>query len=84
MAQRARQFYRRAGETLPAVDRRNMIAAELMGAVYWRLLGKLEKRRFNVFDSEPCRVSRPEKLLLILRTWYRVVSGSASPNYGIP
>ena len=84
VAQRARQFYRRAGKTLPAVDRRNMIAAELMGAVYWCLLGQLEERRFNVFGPEPCRVSRPHKLLLILRTWYRVVSGSPAPNYGTP
>ena len=84
VAQRAWQFYRRAGETLPAVDRRSMIAAELMGAVYWRLLGKLENQRFNVFGPEPIRLCRSEKLLLILRTWYRVVSGSPSPNYGTP
>jgi phytoene synthase len=84
VVQRARQFYRRAGETLPAADRRSMIAAELMGAVYWRLLGKLENQRFNVFGPEPIRLCRSEKLLLILRTWYRVVSGSPSPNYGTP
>ena len=51
-AQRARDFYRQARETLPVVDRRSMIAAELMGSVYWRLLRKVEARRFNVFRPQ--------------------------------
>ena len=43
VAGRARDFYRLARETLPAEDRRAMVAAELMGSVYWRLLRKLER-----------------------------------------
>jgi len=82
VAARARQFYRSARETLPAEDRRSMVAAELMGSVYWRLLRKLEGRQFNVFDPEPTRLNRGQKLLLILRTWYRFVSGAVAPNYG--
>src|SRR5205814_222403 len=49
VAQRARHFYRLARETLPAEDRRSMVAAELMGSVYWRLLCKLERQGFDVF-----------------------------------
>jgi phytoene synthase len=82
-AQRARGFYRQAHETLPRVDRRSMIAAELMGSVYWRLLRKLEARRFNVFGPKPTRLSKAAKLLLILRTWCRLASGAMSPNYGV-
>src|SRR6266853_495047 len=35
VAQRAQHFYRLANQTLPAADRRSMVAAELMGSVYW-------------------------------------------------
>jgi phytoene synthase len=83
MAQRARDFYLAAREALPAVDRRSMAPAELMGSVYWRLLEKLERRRFNVFDSAPTRLSKGQKLFLIFRTWYRVWTGALVSNYGV-
>ncbi len=82
VADRAREFYRKARETLPDQDRRSMGAAELMGSVYWRLLQKLEAQQFNVFDPTPTRVSKPQKLFLILRTWYRLTTGALVPNYG--
>jgi phytoene synthase len=82
VAARAKTFYALARQTLPPPDRRSMIAAELMGSVYWRLLGELERRRYDVFDAQPARLSRAEKILLILRTWFRLASGAASPNYG--
>ena len=84
VAQRARQFYRLASETLPAVDRRAMVAAELMGAVYWRLLYQLEAKRFSVFGPKPTRLNRCQKLLLIVRTWSGFVSGSRASPYGKP
>jgi phytoene synthase len=83
VASRARSFYLQARESLPAADRRSMIAAELMGTVYWRLLEKLERRRFNVFDTAPARLSKGQKLFLIFRTWYRLWTGALVPNYGI-
>ena len=82
VAQRARHFYRLACETLPAADRRSMVAAELMGSVYWRLLRKLERQRFNVFGPELTRLNKGQKVLLILRSWWRFISGGGSPNYG--
>ena len=82
VAQRARHFYRLARETLPAADRRSMVAAELMGSVYWRLLRKLERRRFDVFGPELTRLNKGQKALLLLRSWWRFVSGAMSPNYG--
>jgi phytoene synthase len=82
VAQRARHFYRLARETLPAADRRSMVAAELMGSVYWRLLNKLERQRFDVFGPELTRLNKGQKALLILRSWLRFISGAMSPNYG--
>jgi 15-cis-phytoene synthase len=83
VAQRARHFYRLARETLPAADRRSMVAAELMGSVYWRLLQKLERQRFDVFGPELTRLNKGQKVLLILRSWWRYVSGAMTPNYGV-
>jgi phytoene synthase len=82
VAQRARHFYRLARETLPIADCRSMVAAELMGSVYWRLLRKLERKRLNVFGPELTRLNKGQKALLILRSWWRFVSGAMSPNYG--
>jgi phytoene synthase len=80
----ARNFYRLARVTLPAEDRRSMVAAELMGAVYWRLLLKLEQRRFNVFGPQPVRLNKAHKILLILQSWMRSAAGRTTSNYGPP
>ena len=84
MAGRARAFYQEARASLPLEDRRAMMAAELMGSFYWRLLRQLEARRFNIFQAGPARLGFGQKLTLILRTWYRLVSGTMVPNYGTP
>ena len=84
VAGRARHYYRLARQTLPSEDRRSMAAAELMGSVYWRLLRKLELQQFDVFGPHPARLTKAQKILLILRTWYRILSGTVVPNYGAP
>ena len=84
VAGRARQFYQRARLTLPPEDRRAMVAAELMGSVYWRLLLKLERRRFNVFGPDRIRLGKAQKLSLILRCWLGYVTGANHSLYGTP
>ena len=84
VAERAKYFYRLAHETLPREDRHAMVAAELMDSVYWCLLEKLEAREFNVFGPKSIRVTKGQKILLILRTWLRIASGNVVPNYGAP
>jgi phytoene synthase len=84
VAQRARYHYQMARQTLPVEDRRAMAAAELMGSVYWRLLRKLEKSRFDVFGPHPTRLSKGQKLALIARTWFGILSGALTPDYGAP
>jgi len=82
LAAQARQFYTRARQTLPDEDRRSMVAAELMGSVYWRLLGKLARRQFQVFGPQPVRLSKAHKALLIARAWWRMSTGARGAEYG--
>ena len=82
VAARARNFYQLARRTLPAEDRKSMVAAELMGSVYWELLNKLAAGQFDVFGEEPVRITTGHKLFLVLRSWLRFASGVATPSYG--
>jgi 15-cis-phytoene synthase len=83
VASRAKNFYSLAQKTLPAEDRKSLAAAELMGAVYWRLLKELEREKFNVFGAQPLKLSKLQKLALIFRSWLRFAIGSTASNYGI-
>jgi len=84
VAARAKDFYRQARQSLPAEDRPAMVAAELMGAVYWRLLQQLEQQQFNVFGPEPARLNKVQKVALVLRAWVHLAFGAGTPGYGIP
>ena len=63
---RAHAYFQKAIESLPSEDRRSMKAAELMREVYFKLLTRIEKDRFQVFKKK-YRLSRPEKLWIISR-----------------
>lgn len=84
VAQRARACYSKARQCLPPADRPRMVAAELMGTVYWHLLLKLERRNFDVFGTKPVRLNRLHKLTLILGAWRRHILRSHSAAYGDP
>jgi 15-cis-phytoene synthase len=58
---RARRCFRLARQSLPPRDRRTMVAAEIMAAIYWRLLGRIESRGYNVFGKR-VRLHAAEKL----------------------
>jgi phytoene synthase len=62
---RARHFFDLARQMLPAEDRRSMVAAEIMAATYWRILARIQKRRYNVFGKR-VRLRAPEKLWIAL------------------
>jgi phytoene synthase len=64
-AARARDFFGKAAALLPPEDRKSMVAAEIMGSVYARLLQRMERDRFRVFEKE-YRLSRLEKAGRIL------------------
>ena len=65
---RARRFFAEARRFLPPQDRRRLVPAEIMAAIYWRLLGRIEQRRYNVF-GERVRVPTHEKLWIALSVY---------------
>jgi phytoene synthase len=82
LTKRAKYFYSLAQKNLPAEDRRAMVAAELMGSVYWRLLQKLEQGKFDVFGPQALKLGKPHKLALIFQSWLRHATGSTAAGYG--
>jgi phytoene synthase len=69
---RAHEFYARARQALPAGDRRRLIAAEIMRAVYFETLRRIERSDYDVFNA-PLRVPRPWQAVIALREWLRWV-----------
>jgi phytoene synthase len=65
---RAREFYRRAVEMRPVEDRRRLVAAEIMRAVYFETLERIERSGYDVF-TDRARVPRPKQALIALREW---------------
>jgi phytoene synthase len=65
---RAREFYQRAVSVRPEVDRRRLVASEIMRAVYSETLGRIERRGYDVFSSR-VRVPKPLQALIALRQW---------------
>jgi phytoene synthase len=73
-AVRAHEYYRKAAASRPARDARRLVAAEIMGAIYRRILVRIERRDYDVF-SALVRVPRPERALVALATWTRTAVG---------
>jgi phytoene synthase len=65
---RARDFYRRAVEVRPPEDRKRLLAAEIMRAVYFETLQRIEQRGYDVFSSRT-RVPKPVQALIALKQW---------------
>ena len=65
---RAREFYQKAVAVRPAGDRRRLVAAEIMRAVYSETLRRVERRGFDVFSSR-VRVAKPLQVFIALRQW---------------
>jgi 15-cis-phytoene synthase len=66
--QRARDFYSRAVAARPEADRRRLVAAEIMRAVYFETLRGVERRGYDVFSGR-VRLSRPRQAFIALRQW---------------
>ena len=65
-AERARALYREAVSHFPSSDRKALIAAEIMRDVYSRLLEKMARDRWQVFDRR-YSLSKLSKLWLVVR-----------------
>ena len=66
--ERARGFYQRAVDMRPEDDRRRLVAAEIMRAVYFETLRRIERSGYDVFTTRT-RVPRPQQALIALRQW---------------
>lgn len=74
--QRARSYYQKAAQLLPAQDRQCMIAAKMMGQIYSEILEKLHRTGYLVFDRRE-RLSRLRKGLILGRYWVKGLMGLA-------
>ncbi len=68
-AERARDFFQRARALRRGLER-SLCAAEVMGAIYQRLLDRIEQRGFPTTGSE-VRLSRPSKAWIAAATFLR-------------
>ncbi len=68
--ERARNYYLKARSLLLPEERTSMIAAEIMDAIYFRILGKIERKKYNVF-AKRIRVSNPQKMLITFNCWIK-------------
>jgi phytoene synthase len=66
--ERALHYFESARRLLPPEDRRSMVAAEIMAAIYWRLLRLIQRRAYNVFGQR-VRLSKPAKLWTALSVY---------------
>ena len=69
---RAREYYRLAAEQRPRVDAHSLMAAEIMGAIYFEILRRIERSGYDVF-SRRIRVPRPYRAMLAMRVWLRTL-----------
>jgi len=65
---RARHYFQRTRQLLPPEDRRSLVAAEIMAAIYWRLLCSIEARAYNIF-GERVRVPLPVRFWTALSVY---------------
>jgi phytoene synthase len=80
--ERAHGFYRRAAEQLPAEDARSLVAAEIMGSIYFEILRRIERNGYDVFSAR-IRVPRPRRAVIALRLWIKAILGIQNAEFRI-
>ncbi len=73
-AARAREYYASARALLPREDRRVLLPARIMGAIYGDLLRRIERVRFDVLGTR-VRVPRPRRAAIAASIWARSLLG---------
>ena len=76
---RAREQFARAASAFPRRHARKLVAAEIMNAVYRRLLDKIEARGYDVFSGR-VTVPRPERARVALGVYLRTLAGLHKPR----
>jgi phytoene synthase len=72
---RAHDYYHRGAWQLPAADATSLVAAEIMGGIYYGILTRIEAAHYDVF-SERIRVPRPQRAVIALRIWLATLLGA--------
>jgi phytoene synthase len=68
--QRARQFFAAAAQAMPHADAHKLVAAEIMGGIYFEILQRIERRSYDVF-TEVIRVPKIVRARIALTIWAR-------------
>lgn len=68
-ARRAREYFGKAHAALHSDERQNVFTAEIMDAIYYRLLEKIELREFNIFAGNRIKVRTTHKLWIAFKLW---------------
>jgi phytoene synthase len=68
--QRARHFFTAAQQAMPHQEARKLVAAEIMGGIYFEILQRIERRGYDVF-TEVIRVPKIVRARIALATWAR-------------
>ena len=72
---RAHAYFQRAAWQLPASDAVNLVAAEIMGGIYYAILTRIEAANYDVFSAR-VRVPRPQRAVIALRIWLQTLMGA--------
>ena len=67
-SQRARQFFTAARQAMPHEAARRLVAAEIMGGIYFEILQRIERRGYDVF-TERVRVPKLVRARIALQIW---------------
>jgi 15-cis-phytoene synthase len=65
---RAQEYYRAAEAALPEADRRALVPAEIMRAIYHTILERIKACRYRVFNRR-ITLSPPHRLAVALKAW---------------
>ena len=66
--ERARDFFTAAAQAMPPAESRKLVAAQIMGGIYFEILQRIEGRGYDVF-TERVRVPKFARARIALQTW---------------
>ncbi len=67
--ERARQYFRSGSRLLPYLSRRSRACPAVLGAIYTRVLDRIEASGYNVLGEERIALSTGEKLRITAKAW---------------
>ena len=79
---RAQDYYRVAAAALPETDRRALLPAEIMRAIYHTILKRIEASRYQVF-ARRITLSPPYRMAVALKAWLACRLKRASMPAGV-